>query len=325
MKFKPLKNKLLHSGGEALEFLLEIIVDFKEGFMDKMLILRAAALSYTTVLCIIPLLAVAFTVSNLLLAQMDPAETDQIIDTFMVRIIPQVQLLEEDRDPTLIDEDEYPAENALPTREELRTQIKNFMQALGTGRIGLMGVGFLIFLALSLLITMEHTFNDIWEVEQGRPLLIRITMYWSVMTLGLIMLLSAYAMTGYWQGTRIARRLRDIPYAPGVLQFLTPFFIFWVALTFIYLALPNTRVKFIPAFTGAVFGGTLLQLNNIMNAVYITNIAMARRFYGGLGILPIILLGLFISWLFVLSGGQLAYSVETIWEENYKQTSLEEN
>ncbi|MGM0381677.1 MAG: YhjD/YihY/BrkB family envelope integrity protein, partial [bacterium] len=99
----------------AGDFLLELGRDFKNGFMDKMLMLRAAALSYTTVLCIIPLLAVAFTVSNLLLAQMDPAETDQLIDSFLVRIIPQVQLLDEDQNQRLKSENDIHTETSLPT------------------------------------------------------------------------------------------------------------------------------------------------------------------------------------------------------------------
>ncbi|MFP4687336.1 MAG: YihY/virulence factor BrkB family protein [bacterium] len=294
------------------EFIGKVLKHFWHSFLEKGLLLKAAALSYTTVLCILPLLAVTFTVSSFIIARMDPAQTDQLIDTVIVRLVPQVQLLNKTETEDLKVNTPGPA---MPTREQLREQVKEMMNQLGSGGVGLVGIGFFIFLAISLLVAMEHIFNDIWKVRSGRPIIIKIAMYWSVLTLGTFLLITAITMTGRWQSTAVFQRLQKLPYFTRLFQFITPFVLFWIALTFIYMALPNKRVRLLPAFIGAIFGGSLLQFNNILNALYIFNVAMVRRLYGGLGILPIFLLGLYVSWLFVLAGGQLTHSIETIYEE----------
>jgi membrane protein len=296
---------------EFPELIYRVICHFWYSFIKKGLLLKAAALSYTSVLCILPLLAITFAVSSFIIARMDPAQTDQLIDTVIIRMAPQVQLLEE----TKAARNPEPSTLAMPSREQIREQVKKMMDQLGSGEVGLIGIGFFIFLALSLLVAMEHIFNDIWKVRHGRPIIIKISMYWSVLTLGTFILLTAITLTGRWQSTAVFQKLQEIPYFTRVFQFVTPFVLFWIALTFIYMAMPNKKVHLLPAFIGAVFGGSLLQLNNILNALYIFNVAMVRRLYGGLGILPLFLLGLYVSWLFVLAGGQLTHSIETVYEE----------
>jgi len=256
----------------------------------------------------LPLLALTFSVSNFILTQAGPRERNQIIDRVIVRVIPQVKLLEESRSP------DQPSRKVLPTRQQLRQQVQDFLELTGSGKVGVYGVLFFIFLALSMLITIEHTFNDIWEIKKGRPWLQRVSVYWSIMTLGLILLIVAIVLTGRWQATYVAQQIQEIPYVSRLLSFITPFVIFWLGLTFTYMAMPNTKVSLWAASVGGVTAGTLLQLNNLLNTMYVYTVASYQEFYGGLGVLPILLVGLYVFWFIILCGGQLTYSLETTAE-----------
>lgn len=272
--------------------------------MKKRLILKAGALSYTSVLCLLPLLAITFSVSSIVLAQMGPHQTDRLIDGVMVKLVPQIALLNQHSRITTPD--------GLPTRVQVRQKIKEFLEEIGAGEVGVLGVGFLIFLSISLLVTMEHTFNDIWNVQEGRPWFNRVILYWSAMTLGLIFFLMGITLTSRLQSTQLAETLTHIPYLTRIVQFLTPFALFWAGLTLFYLTIPNTSVNLVPALLGGLMAGTLLQLNITLNTIYVVNVLIAGELYGWFGILPILLVGLYVFWLFVLSGAQLTYSLQSL-------------
>lgn len=299
-------NTFLQQLSGSWQWFEKLIRHSYRGFLEKRLILKSGALSYGTVLSLIPLLAIVFSVTNFVLTQSDPVERERIIDQVLVRVIPQVALLEEERDAGV------DSTNLLPTRKAIRDQVLRFLETTGSGKIGGFGIGFFIFLALSMLMTIEHTLNDIWNIKKGRPWLQKIILYWSVLTLGLIFLAIAFGLTGRWQATAIAQQLQEIPYVTRVVSFVTPFVIFWIGLTFTYVTVPNTRVSCRYALTGGIFSGTLLQLNNLFNTMYIFQVTSYREFYGGLGILPILLVGLYVFWLIILSGAQLTYSLEEV-------------
>lgn len=300
--------------------LIHLPREFKNGFVEKRLILKAGALSYTTVLCVLPLLAITFSVANIALTRLGPDQTNKLVDNFMSRMVPQVKLLREDNQSRLQNKVDEELE-ILPSKSEIRNHFKNFIKSVGSGQVGLIGTFFLLFLAVSLVLTMEHTFNDIWGVTVSRGILARISMYFSVIIFGLIFLSTAITLTGRWQSTVVARSLQKIPYLTRLFNFLTPFVLFWFILSFIYITLPSTRVKFIPAIAGGILAGTLLQMNNLLNSLYVVNLVMASKIYGGLGILPIFLFGLYVSWLIVLAGAEFSYSLEKITEESYSSYS----
>jgi len=270
-----------------------------QGFQGKNLLIKAAALSYTSVLCLIPLIAVTFTLSSMLMTGMGEHKTDRLIEVMLTRIVPQVELLDESR-PGI-----EAGRGHLPTKQEIRDQVKKFVNSLGSGQVGILGFGSLIFLAGSLLLTVEHSFDDIWNVSRSRPLFRRVGLYALVMVLGLLTLVGAVYFTGRWQASRLGEALGHIPYATSVLDFLLPFVLFWSGSTFLYFCVPNTPVRVRDAVIGGTFGGVLLQSNNFLNLLYVFSISTAQRFYGALGIIPVFLLGLYVSWLIVLAGAQL--------------------
>lgn len=283
---------------------MTFIRHFFRCFFKKRLLLKAAALSYTTVLTLLPLLAITFTLSNFALTQMEPEQTDRMLEVLLTRFVPQVEVLDRARQ----------TENGqdLLTKEDIKKRIKTFMDEMGSGQIGLVGASIFLFLAFSLLVTIEHSLNDIWDVPYGRPIFNRITLYWTILTLGSILVLTAFAFTTRWQSSLIGETIGELPFLTRVINILLPFCLLWIGLTALYIVLPNIKVNTRAALLGGMVAGILVQLNNILSFLYLFNVATAARLYGKLGLLPIFLGGLYISWLIVLSGAQFTNSLETV-------------
>jgi membrane protein len=281
---------------------MEFFRDFFRGMTQKRLFLKAAALSYTTVLTILPLIAITFTVTNIVLTQADPEQIDRVLDLVLNRMVPQVELLE---NPI-----RYGPEGTIISKREIKDGIKSFIRQVGSGQVGLIGGSTFIFLAFSLLMTIEHSLNDIWNVESGRSFMTQLWLYLAIIIIGSVFLFLAIILTSHSQGSRILQGVRKIPLLPWLLQLILPFLISWLGLTFLYVVLPNVKVNLIAGLTGGVVAGTILQLNTMMSFLYLFNVATATRIYGRLGILPIFLAGLYVSWLFVLAGAQFTKSFE---------------
>ncbi len=283
-------------------------------FFQKYHLLKAAALSYATVLCLVPLLALSFSVANIALDHLGPDQTNELLDNLIVNTVPQLRLLEHENQVEL--NQNFEAQfDAMPRIEDIRERVKEVIESVGSGQMGLIGLGFLLFLSVSLVLTMEHIFNDIWGGTSSRSLLSRAALYLVIIVIGLIFLSLAVTLSGQWQHTIVGRQLQQIPYLNPLIGTMTPFVLFWFILTFIYLILPNTKVKFWAAIIGGVVGGSLLQLNSMLSSLYIVNLIMISRIYGSLGILPIFLVGLYASWLIVLLGAELAHSLEEVAEK----------
>ncbi len=280
---------------------MNFLRSFFRSFMKKRLLLKAAALSYTSLLALLPLVAITFTVTNYLIMNVDPDQIDELLELILTRIVPQIELLS----PSI----GAPANGTL-TKVEIIEGIKSFISQIGSGEVGLVGASIFLFLAFSLLMTIEHSLNDIWNVSYGRSLPTRILLYTFILIIGSMLYLLAIFYTGTWQGSRLAETIQHIPFLTRTLQFFLPFVFCWVALCFLYFVLPNTRISLLPGLIGGVISGTFLQLNNVLSFLYLLNVATATRLYGKIGILPIILGGLYVSWLIVLAGAQFTKTLE---------------
>ena len=83
-----------------------------------------------------------------------------------------------------------------------------------------------------------------------------------------------------------------------------------------YRAIPNTRVRWRPALCGAVAVAVLLTANNFLQFLYLKRVLLTRSLFGSLGIIPVLMFGLFVFWLFVLVGGQISYAVQNVHLRN---------
>jgi membrane protein len=160
--------------------------------------------------------------------------------------------------------------------------------------------------------TIEQTFNDIWGVQQGRSIWRQVVYYWTWITLGPLMILCAVAFTSTAEFSHWSDKFAFLQGSERFLIALAPFVILWVGFGLLYGLMPNTRVRFHAALVGGIVGGTLWQLNSILNTMYMSRVVTFSKIYGALGILPVFLLGVYFSWLIVLFGAQVSFAVQNV-------------
>lgn len=269
----------------------QLIYFVHTGFRDNRCSTRAAALCYTTLLALIPLLAVGLSVAKGFLKESTATVVPQLLDQFVTRIAPQL---------------EFSAEG----RQQVVTQIQGFIGNIDAGTLTTVGTVALILVAIRLLMTIEATFNDIWGVRQGRPIWLKVIYYWAAISLGPVALFTAVAFTGR---AEFQRALGTIAVIPGAQRFLfaaVPYLILWLGFGALYMLMPNTKVRWRAALAGGIVAGTLWQLNSLLNAMYVSQVVTYNKIYGGLGIIPVFLVGLYLSWVIVLLGAQVCYAVQ---------------
>ena len=255
---------------------------------------RASALAYTTLLALVPVLAFAVSVSTSMLQKQGEEPIDRLINQFVDYAAPALDL----------------EEVGTEGREKVVTQITGFISRINTETIGVASVLVLLFVAISLLRTIEAAMNHIWGVAHGRPWFKSVVYYWAAMTLGPIFLASAITLTTspHLQSTQVM--LNRIPFLGTLILYALPFLILTVGFAAFYAFMPNTRVKFSAALVGGAVGGCLWQINNMLNVIYVSRAETYTTVYGSLAILPLFLVGLYISWLIVLLGAQVAYAFQ---------------
>lgn len=322
------RDRSLKGRGLAL---LRIVSITLSGLQELKVAPRAAALSYSSLLGIGPLIAIVVLISGLVLGDRDPALIANGLNNVISFIAPQVVQYQR----AVSDEEVHGATRAElrahvePTPGEVRAAadpemvkiIKNFISTSHSGAAGLVGVVALLVIVILLFTSIEKTFNDIWGVRRGRNWVTRIVYYWAVITIGAVLFFTS--LTLFSAGTFIKVYTDKLP----LQQELQPLYtlllrstsaiLLIVILTLFYRLIPNTRVKWRAALIGAIIVTLLLFLNNYLAFLYFRNVVSTNRLYGSVGILPILMLGLYVFWLFVLVGGQITYAVQNV---NYRSS-----
>jgi membrane protein len=286
---------VLHKLRIAIHFVTLVV----RGFVDNRCPLRAAALCYTTLLALVPLLAVVFSISKSFLQSTSADLAPKVIDAIVARVAPQLEYVPADGQ----------APGAGPTakgrvvvstqaRREVVDSIQTFIGNIDAGKLGAAGTILLALVAVRLLMTIEQTFNDIWGVSKGRSLWRKVVYYWTSITLGPIVLFGALAVTGTAEFSDVLG--------------LAPYVILWAGFSLMYGLMPHTRVRFHAAVIGGLVGGTLWQLNSQLNTMYLSRVVTYSKIYGGMGIVPVFLLGLYFSWLIVLLGAQVSFAAQNV-------------
>ncbi|MEK7707642.1 MAG: YhjD/YihY/BrkB family envelope integrity protein, partial [Verrucomicrobiota bacterium] len=174
-----------------------------------------------------------------------------------------------------------------------------------------------------MLARVEETFNDIWGVARGRNWLSRVVLYWATITLVPLLLVGALGLASgsHFQKTRDI--LTVVPLLETVVSQLLPVILISMTFALFYKLMPNTKVHFGAALVGGVLAGTAWHLFNLFS-IYLGSSAMnASKIYGGLALIPLLMLGLYGVWVIVLFGAQTAYAFQN--RESYLQEKLAEN
>ena len=284
---------------------------------------RAAALSFSSLLGLGPLVAITMLVAGFMLDKQDPALAAKSLSRVIERIAPQLRQLQNSGQlssaPEATPSTNLTSDNAVipsPTTDpELVQMINGFIVGSRNGAVGTLGAITLIVIVLQLFTSVETSFNEIWGVRRGRSWLMRIVFYWTLLTLGSVLFFAA--VTGISAGA-LFNAFEKIPFGDevmSVLRFFLPagsVLLLVAMLTVFYRTIPNTHVWWRAALIGAVVVAALLVLNNFLAFLYLKRVVLQRSLYGSLGILPILMFGLYVFWFFVLLGGQVSYAVQNV-------------
>jgi membrane protein len=290
---------------------------------ETRIVSRAAALGYSSLLGLGPLLAIAVLVAGFAVGETDTSAIARTIDNMLKFVAPQLAHYENARpvDQALdgffgdLDRSSSTVEQDVPT---LVDTIDGIIKASQNGSIGVLGIFSLLLVVLLMFKGIEDTFNDIWGVRQGRSVLMRIVLYWTVLTLGAVLFFTAVALLG--ASTFASVFQEKLPNVSWLRSFNwsvpASFSILALMLTLFYRVIPNTRVQWRSAILGAIVVTALLALNNFVAWVYIKGVVQQKSFYGGLA-LPLVLLSvLYIFWLCVLIGGTVSYAIQNVHFRN---------
>ncbi len=255
---------------------------------------QAAALSYHTIFGIVPLAIVA-----LLIFQSFPAYSD-VGEKVKSLVYEQFHL----------SNIEYPSpedpQETIRLTEYLDKIVTRFFTGLDKGSITLISGLIVIWAALALLSTIERAFNNIWHVAEGRGFLHRVINYWALLTLGPLLLgIGIYITTQYATVGRLQETvLSNI--APRVLSYIVA----TVAFFLLYFVLPNTKVQAKAAVWGAAVAALVWTMAKLGFGVYVMKFIPYSRVYGVMGLVPLGVLWIFITWLIVLFGLQLTFTTQ---------------
>jgi membrane protein len=265
------------------------------GFIADRCLLSAAAMAYTTILSIAPLLAVAFSISKALGIQ----------NTVFIRDL---------------------LERLTAGRQAMVEQIVTYIDQTNVRTLGYLGVAFLFATAISLLASIEEAFNSIWRVGKSRSWWRKFTDYFSVLLICPIFVLVAASVTVSLQTDAFVQKILAISafnYLYLALLKVFPFVMISLAFMFLYGFMPNTKVRVKSALVGGVVAGSLWQLAQWSYIEFQVGAANFNAIYGSFAQFPIFLVWMYISWTIVLLGAELSFAVQN-WRTFQGQVRAEQ-
>lgn len=267
----------------------------------------AAALTYRTIFSLVPMLVLALVVFR---AFVDAGEAEGFVQQQIYSFI----------DIGSVD---------IETEIQIDEQIREFTQKaynIKMGGVGVVGLIVLIWAALAQAVTVEQCFNRIYSAPSGRPWVHRIMLYWSVITLGPVLL----TVSLLWAGklVELAARLAVVGSAVEFFGQFTALASMWLLLFLLYTLMPNTKVRLRSALIGSIVAAILWELGKRGFGLYLhyavgesaAQHGIYVQVYGSLGLIPLFLLWLYLNWLVVLFGLEITYTMQTLPDFRQRQT-----
>ena len=274
-----------------------LILAFR-GFDEDNCSLRASALTYYSLMSVVPMAAMAFGIAK----------------GFGLQKLLEREIMEQFRG-----------------QEEVIARVMEFARSmLETTRGGLIvgvGVAFLFYLIIKLLGNIEKSFNDIWGVTRARSLFRRISDYLSIMLIAPLLLAMSGSVTVFIR-TQIVYFTQHIsllgPLSPLILFSLKllPFLVIWALFTFMYVFLPNTKVRVRAALVGGIVAGTIFELLQWGYIAFQVGVTKYGAIYGSFAALPLFLIWLHISWMIVLFGAEIAFATQNVDTYEFEPDAL---
>ena len=270
----------------------------------------SAALSFRTIFAMIPTLVLAFLVARSLGALED---SHRSLRGFLEASgFAQIAVMHEPESATsrpAETSETQPAE-VINVADEIQGMVDRVQGKLTFARLGPVGGALFVWTAITLLTTIERSLNRIFGAPRSRPLVRRVLLYWAALTLGPIALAAASYLGR--QAIETFQRTPGVSWLLVSVGWMGPVVAGIVVLAASYMLLPNTSVPFRAAFGGALVAVPIWLLAKWGFAVYVRHFVATGNLYGVLGVLPLFMLWLNLSWLILLFGAQLAYTAANL-------------
>lgn len=268
--------------------ILRVVLVALRGFTEDKCSLRASALTFYSLLSIVPVFAMVFGIAK----------------GFGMEKLLEKQLLER-----------------FPVQNEVATNIINFSRSMlentKGGIIAGVGVALLFWAVIKVLGNIEHSFNDIWGIKKMRAIGRRFTDYLSVMLICPILLIVASSATVFLsaQARLITQKVALLGVLSPVIYLflgLLPYTVMWVVFIFIYMFIPNTKVNFKSALLAGVVAGSIYQIMQLVYVNFQVGVAKYNAIYGSFAALPLFLVWLQLSWRIVLLGAEISFAHQNV-------------
>lgn len=243
--------------------------------------LRAMSLVFTTMLAVVPLLALSFSVLKGFgfHRRMEP-----LVLSFLMPLGPRA--------------------------EELTANIIAFVDNISGSTLAGVGLGLLLYSALSMAQKFEDSFNFVWRVDRPRSFGRRFSEYLSVLLVGPMIMMIAMGLTATVASTALVERLQGVEPLGSLIVMLTqsmPYFLVIGAFTFLYAFIPNTSVRIRSALLGGLLAGGSWAVIGKLFAQFVASATRTDAIYAGFAIVIVAMLWLYVSWLILLLGAQFTF------------------
>lgn len=297
------QNILQRAARQLCRVILITVQEFKKNELS----LRAAALTFTVMLSLVPLLAMSSAVVKGL------GGSDQLKEV----VYSYVETLEQQSQGFSIAGEKQPTEESSSTlTQHLYSAIDNifsYVEQTNFATLGTFGVAGIFISAILVLGNIEMAMNAIWHVRSGRSVMRKVADYLALLVLMPISINVGIAAGAVLKNEALLSKISIfLPFAwmQALILKLIPVLFLTLTLYVIYLFFPNTRVKNLPAMVGALFAGFFwFQIQNIYIGLQV-GVAKNNAIYGSFATLPLFLVWLYFGWIFILLGAQLAYAYQ---------------
>ena len=279
----------------SLIYYLRIITLSIRGYVEDRVGLRASALTFFTLLSVVPVLAMAFGIAK----------------GFGMKQILQEQLKE-----------------SLEGHEEVLNYMISFADSMLENTRGgwMAGVGIIILLwsVIKVLWNIEISFNHIWQVTKERTPIRKLSDYLSIIIIGPIFIILSGSMNIYIS-TELSRLTNEISLLEKIGPFifyalrLSPFIMTWILLTLLYMVMPNTNVRFKSALVAGVIAGTILQGVQWAYIYFQVGVSQYNAIYGSFAAFPLFLIFLQTAWLIVLLGAEISFAHQNVSQFEFEE------
>ncbi|MFT6925191.1 MAG: membrane protein [Psychromonas sp.] len=267
---------------------LRIILLAVRGFAEDKCMLRASALTFFSLLSMVPVAAMAFGIAK-------GFGFDKKLETLLF--------------------------NNLQGQEEVVEKLIGFSQAMlentQGGVIAGIGTVVLFWTVIKVLGQIEESFNEIWGIKKSRSLGRKFSDYVSIMLICPVLLILSSSATVIItsQVTLLVEKISFLgPIVPLIIISLKilPYAVIWTVFTFIYIFIPNTKVNFQAGLLGGIIAGTIYQIVQLVYITFQVGVLKYGAIYGSFAALPLFLVWLQMSWLIVLLGAEVSFAEQNV-------------